>query len=171
MTIRQLAAIVLRLFGLVSVIQAAAHLTLMVSQLLQSGPDSYWGWYGSVGIVVTLVLSGGALLAFTDRLSAILVPHDQPVQIGLGEDWPRSLYEVCIRVAGVIVVVNGVPKVISSLTRYGIFRAESMTMEIPRDIWADGLSAIIYVALGVYLVQGGAFFLTLAGAQRKVVYE
>ena len=29
-------------------------------------------------------------------------------------------------------------------------------------IWADGLAAIVYVALGIYLVKGGPFFLKLA---------
>ena len=116
----------------------------------------------AAGITVTLLLVGGILLTFADRLAVIFVRDDHPLQIGLGRDWPRSLYQCCARVAGVVVVVHGIPKVITQLTHYGFLRSNSLTMPIPPDIWADGLAAIVYVALGIYLVKGGPFFLKLA---------
>lgn len=109
-----------------------------------------------------MLLTGRILLTFANRLAVILIRDDHPRQIGLGPDWPRSLFQCCVRVAGVVVVVQGIPKVITQLTHYGFLRSHSLIMPIPTDIWADGLAAVVYVALGVYLVKGGPFFLKLA---------
>lgn len=76
-----------------------ASIVMVMTQMMSAGLGEWW-WFGSASTTVTLLLVGGITLTFAGRLAVILVPDDHPVQIGPGQDWPRSLYQCCVRVAG-----------------------------------------------------------------------
>jgi len=129
---RGLTAIALRILALTYLVRAVSSAIISASAFLTAGPElGQWGWLVPLGAINTHLVAGAILLAFAGRLAAIVTPEGPPVQIGLGEEWPRPLYLCCVRIAGVVVVVHGIPKLVTQLVHYGLWRSQSLHLAVP----------------------------------------
>ena len=72
--------------------------------------------------------------------SCCLVCLSAPSPLGPCGFWgTEKRYDCCVRVAGVVVVVHGIPKVVTQLLHYGSFRSSTPAPPVPQGIWCDGL--------------------------------
>jgi len=115
------------------------------------------GLLGQLGIGVFHIVIPLGLIIYSEGIALFLVKEDRSVQMSLGEDWQRPLFRLCLRVAGVIVLVQAIPELMEQLSLYAFFRHATPAVPIPAAIWSELLGAVIYLLLGGYLLGGGHY--------------
>ena len=102
------------------------------------------------------------LLKYADAIAQKLDPVEGEIEISPDNDWAQVLYNVGMRLIGVYMVVTGVPKVINQGINI-VARFHQINIPLPPhrlgallDIWSEGIAAIIYLGLGIYLLAGGS---------------
>ena len=167
-TTRAILSIACKIWGLFHLIWGIGFGLSLIPQVVgQSGELGAWllgqGSVALGSLVIPLVF-----IRYSDGLASFLVREHQIVQVSLGGDWPVPLFRLCIRVAGLIALVQGIPALIEHLSRYAFFRQAAPAVPIPAEIWSELLGAVVYLGLGGYLL-GGAHrlvrFLESASAQ------
>ncbi|MFC1715748.1 hypothetical protein ACFL6S_18920 [Candidatus Poribacteria bacterium] len=112
-----------------------------------------------VASFVLYLILAYVLLRFSKGIALLLMREDQSVEIRALGEWQRPLYTVCLRVVGAVVFVRAVPSVIKE-----ILRLLSIRMIIMRSFmhWTSLISAIVYLALGIYFIGGARAIVKIA---------
>ncbi len=118
--------------------------------------------YGYFALPLLYLIFAYIFLKYADAIAQKLDPVEREIEISPDNDWSQVLYNVGMRLIGVYMVFTGVPKII----KQGIillFFIENKTMpwylwirDLPSHLWSEGIAAIIYLGLGIYLLAGGS---------------
>ena len=118
--------------------------------------------YGYFALPFLYLIFAFVFIKYADAIAQKLDPVEGEIEISPDNDWPQVLYNVGTRLIGVYMVFTGMPKVINQ----GIillFFIENKTMpwylwirDLPSHLWSEGIAAIIYLSLGIYLLVGGS---------------
>ena len=142
-----------KIFGLIFLVQAGSVLGIPLGFAMVQ--DDVWarGIYGYIALPFLYLIFAYIFLKYADAIAQKLDPVERDIAISPDNNWSQVLYNVGMRLIGVYMVFTGVPKII----KQGIillFLIENKTM--PPHLWSEGIAAIIYLGLGIYLLAGGA---------------
>lgn len=105
------------------------------------------------GPFVLHFVSAFILLKWSRGIASLLVREDQPVELlGAGKDWQKSLYTLCLRVVGAVVLTKAVPGIIRAISE--IILRSRIPNVTPITAWVSLIWAIAYLALGIYFIGG-----------------
>ena len=118
--------------------------------------------YGYIALPFLYLIFAYIFLKYADAIAQKLDPVEREIEISPDNDWSQVLYKTGMRLIGVYMVFTGVPKIIKQGIIF-LFFIENKTMpwylwirELPSHLWSEGISAIIYLGLGIYLLAGGS---------------
>lgn len=119
--------------------------------------------YGYFALPFLYLIFAYVFIKYADAIAQKLDPVEGEIEISSDNNWPQVLYNVGMRLIGVYMVVTGMPKVINEGINI-IARFHQINIPLPPhrlgallDIWSEGIAAIIYLGLGIYLLAGGSF--------------
>ncbi len=118
--------------------------------------------YGYFALPFLYLIFAYIFLKYADAIAQKLDPVEREIEISPDHDWPQVLYNAGMRLIGVYMVVTGIPKVINQGINI-VARYHQINIPLPPhrlgtllDIWSEGIAAIIYLGLGIYLLAGGS---------------
>ena len=162
-TIREILALSCKVLGLGYLVSGVSIIPQLIAELVAkpSQDDSCYFWFnpGVFFMPVVLVVSAFLLLKYSENISAFLVREDKSIQINLGENWQGSLYTLCLRVVGVVVIVGGIPDLFEQIPT--ILRTHRFGLSISTEVWGKVIASVVYIALGVHLMGGGQLIVKL----------
>ena len=163
---------VLGLVCLIWAVGAIPHAISAVVRLAKHGSSGanepiLWWLPRMIAMPVVYIVSAFLLLKCSKGIALLLIREDGPVQVEVGKDWQSSLYTLCLRVVGAVVLVRGIPQLIRILPQV-IFR-HRLAPPIPPTIWGELISAIVYLVLGIYFIGGAKLIarIALKGSMRE----
>lgn len=168
-TKRDILEICCKVLGLFYLIQSVVYVPYGVSALAEVVKHSSaaaneqvpWVLPGMIAMPVVVIAAAFFLLKCSKGIASLLIREDGPVQVSTGEDWQRSLYTLCLRVVGAIVLVKGIPELIRVVPEIA-FHQQLTRPQISVAIWARLFSAIVYIALGIYFIGGAKLIVRIA---------
>ena len=112
------------------------------------------------------------LLKYADAIAQKLDPVKRDIAISPDNNWSQVLYNVGVRLIGIYMIVTGVPKVISEGIKIVASYQKSIlapqhSSVVLLHIWSEGIAAIIYLGLGIYLLAGGSLLSKLENFIKK----
>lgn len=118
--------------------------------------------YGYFALPFLYLIFAYILLKYADAIAEKLDPVEREIEISPDNNWSQVLYKTGMRLIGVYMVFTGVPKIIKQGIIF-LFFIENKTMpwylwirDLPPHLWAEGIAAVIYLGLGIYLLAGGS---------------
>lgn len=150
-----------KMFGLVFLVNAVIMLGLLPQGLIIRQTELESAIYGHFALPLLYFICAYIFLKHADAIAQKLDPVEREIEISPDNNWPQVLYNVGVRLIGVYMVVTGVPKVINQGIIF-LFLLKTDTFwdlwigNLSSYIWAEGIAAIIYLALGLYLLAGGS---------------
>jgi hypothetical protein len=156
-TLRDVLAVSCKVLGLYFFVLAVANGTVVFAYGYYTG-DSVRYLVTQSGVLAAYAVSAFLLLRFSERVSCLLIREDKPVTDAAGPDWRGSLFVLCIRVVGIVVMVNAIQSITVGVGQYAFLRSASLPAPM---VWSRGLGAAAYLVLGMYLIAGGRLFVRL----------
>ena len=101
---------------------------------------------------VLYLISAFILFRFSRGIASLLVRTDEPVELGTWENWQKPVYTLCLRVVGAVVIVKAVPSVVKEVLGIA-FHSQPLSIRVSAT-WIPLVSAIVYLALGIYFIGG-----------------
>ena len=152
-----------KIFGLMFLVNVVSMLGLIPQGFLMIQADTpASGIYIYFALPLLYLIFAYVLLKYADAIAQKLDPVEREIEISPDNDWPQILYNVGMRLIGVYMVFTGLPKVINQGINI-IARFHQINIPLPPhrlgvllNIWSEGIAAIIYLALGIYLLAGGS---------------
>ena len=126
--------------------------------------DDMWAReiYGYFALPLLYLIFAYVFIKYADAIARKLDPVERDIAILPDNDWPQVLYNTGVRLIGIYVVVTSVPEVINQgIKIVASYHQINIPLSPHRlgtllDIWSEGIAAIIYLALGIYLLAGGS---------------
>ncbi len=118
--------------------------------------------YGYFALPFLYLIFAYIFLKYADAIARKLDPVERDIAISPDNDWPQVLYNTGVRLVGIYVVVTSVPEVINQgIKIVASYHQINIPLSPHRlgtllDIWSEGIAAIIYLGLGIYLLAGGS---------------
>lgn len=152
-----------KIFGLMYLVGAVSTLGIIPQGIMMIQTDtSASALYGYFALPFLYLIFAFVFIKYADAIAQKLDPVEGEIEISPDNDWPQVLYNVGMRLIGVYMVFTGVPKVISEGINI-VARFHQINIPLPPhrlgtllDIWSEGIAAIIYLGLGIYLLVGGS---------------
>ena len=153
-----------KIFGLFFLIQVVTILGFIPQGIIMVQQEDTWvrEIYGYFALPFLYLIFAYVFIKYADAIAQKLDPVEREIEISPDNNWSQILYNVGMRLIGVYMVFTGVPKII----KQGIillFFIENKTMpwylwirDLPSHLWSEGIAAIIYLGLGIYLLVGGS---------------
>lgn len=152
-----------KILGLMFLVNVVSWLGFIPQGFLMVQADTpASGIYIYFALPLLYLIFAYVFIKYADAIAQKLDPVEREIEISPDNNWPQALYNVGMRLIGVYMVFTGVPKII----KQGIillFFIENKTMpwylwirELPSHLWSEGIAAVIYLGLGIYLLAGGS---------------
>ncbi len=128
--------------------------------------------YGYFALPFLYFIFAYVFLKYADAIAQKLDPVKRDIAISPDNNWPQILYNVGVRLIGIYMVFTGVPKVINEGIKIVASYQKSIlapqhSSVVLLHIWSEGIAAIIYLALGLYLLAGGPLLSKLQNFAKK----
>ena len=151
-----------KIFGLFFLVNVVSMLGLIPQGFLMIQADTpASGIYISFALPLLFLIFAFVFIKYADAIAQKLDPVEREIEISPDNNWPQVLYNVGVRLIGIYMVVTGIPKVINEGIK--IVASYQKPILAPQHspvvllhIWSEGIAAIIYLALGLYLLAGGS---------------
>ena len=152
-----------KIFGLMFLVNVVSMLGLIPQGFLMVQADTpASGTYIYFALPLLWLIFAYVLLKYADAIAQKLDPVEQEIEISPDNNWSQVLYKTGVRLIGVYMVFTGVPKVINEGINI-VARFHQINIPLPPhrlgallNIWSEGIAAIIYLGLGIYLLVGGS---------------
>lgn len=152
-----------KIFGLFFLVNVVSMLGLIPQGFLMIQADTpASGIYISFALPLLFLIFAFVFIKYADAIAQKLDPVEREIEISPDNNWPQVLYKTGMRLIGVYMVFTGVPKIIKQGIIF-LFFVENRTMpwylwirDLPSHLWSEGIAAIIYMGLGIYLLAGGS---------------
>ena len=150
-----------KILGLVFLVHAVIMLGFIPQGLIIRQTELKSAIYGHFTLPFLYFIFAYIFLKYADAIAQKLDPVEQEIEISPDNDWSQVLYNVGMRLIGVYMVFTGIPKVINQGIIF-LFLLQTETFwdlwsgNLSSYIWAEGIAAIIYLGLGIYLLAGGS---------------
>jgi hypothetical protein len=109
--------------------------------------------YLVVAPLALYLISAFILFRFSKGIASLLVQADETIEPGgVWENWQKPVYTLCLRVVGAVVVVRAVPSLVREILGIA-FYPRPMNIRVFAT-WIPLVSAIVYLALGIYFIGG-----------------
>ena len=151
-----------KIFGLMFLVNVVSMLGLIPQGFLMVQADTPTsGIYIYFALPLLYLIFAYIFLKYADAIAQKLDPVKREIAISPDNNWPQVLYNTGVRLIGVYMVFTGVPKVINEGIK--IVASYQKTILAPQHspvvllhTWSEGIAAIIYLGLGIYLLAGGS---------------
>ncbi len=119
------------------------------------------GIYISFALPLLFLIFAFVFIKYAEAIAQKLDPVEREIEISPDNNWPQVLYNVGVRLIGIYMIVTGLPKVINEGIKIVASYQKSIlapqhSSVVLLHIWSEGIAAIIYLALGLYLLAGGS---------------
>ena len=118
--------------------------------------------YGYFALPLLYLIFAYVFIKYADAIARKLDPVEREIEISPDNNWSQVLYKTGVRLIGVYMVFTGIPKVINEGIKI-VARYHQINIPLPPhrlgtllDIWSEGIAAVIYLGLGIYLLAGGS---------------
>ncbi|MDE2801150.1 MAG: hypothetical protein OXI94_21010 [Gemmatimonadota bacterium] len=151
-----------KIFGLMYLVGAVSALGIIPQGIMMIQTDTLAGViYGYFALPFLYLIFAYIFLKYADAIAQKLDPVERDIAISPDHDWSQVLYNVGMRLIGVYMVFTGVPKVISEGIKIVASYQKSIlppqhSPVVLLHTWSEGIAAIIYLGLGIYLLAGGS---------------
>ena len=151
-----------KIFGLFFLVNVVSTLGIIPQGIMMIQTDTSAGViYGYFALPFLYLIFAYIFLKYTDAIAQKLDPVEREIEISPDNNWPQVLYNVGMRLIGIYMVVTGVPKVISEGIKIVASYQKSILAPQHSPVvllhtWSEGIAAIIYLGLGIYLLAGGS---------------
>ena len=112
-------------------------------------------------MIIYLVL-GFLLLKYSNILAAKLIKDGADLDINFPYDWEKRIFSIAVKVVGVISLIHGIADICPHFWEWSIDESRSTIFGMPRLG-----TALTNVAIGLYLLLGGAKLVRIAYRERK----
>ena len=112
-------------------------------------------------MIIYLVL-GFLLLKYSNVLAAKLLKDGANLDINLPDDWEKRIFSIAVKVVGVISLIHGIADICPHFWEWSIDESRVTIFGMPRLG-----TALTNVAIGLYLLLGGAKLVRIAYRERK----
>lgn len=149
-----------KFFGLMFLVNAVIMLGLLPQGLMIRQTELESAIYGHFALPLLYFIFAYVFIKYADAIAQKLDPVEREIEISPDNNWSQVLYNVGMRLIGIYMVVTGVPKVINQGIMF-LVRLKTDTIwelwidNLSAHIWSEGIAAIIYLGLGIYLLVGG----------------
>ncbi|MYC16390.1 MAG: hypothetical protein F4Y39_21900 [Gemmatimonadetes bacterium] len=153
-----------KIFGLFFLIQVVTILGFIPQGIIMVQQEDTWvrEIYGYFALPFLYFIFAYVFIKYADTIAQKLDPVEREIEISPDNNWSQVLYNVGMRLIGVYMVFTGVPKVINEGINI-VARFHQINIPLPPhrlgallDIWSEGIAAVIYLGLGIYLLAGGS---------------
>ncbi len=152
-----------KIFGLMFLVNVVSMLGLIPQGFLMIQADTpASGIYIYFALPFLYLIFAYVFIKYADAIAQKLDPVEREIEISPDNNWPQVLYKTGMRLIGVYMVFTGVPKIIKQGIIF-LFFVKNKTMpwylwirDLPSHLWSEGIAAIIYMGLGIYLLAGGS---------------
>ena len=151
-----------KIFGLMYLVGAVSTLGIIPQGIMMIQTDTSASvLYGYFSLPFLYLIFAFVFIKYADAIAQKLDPVKREIEISPDNNWPQVLYNVGVRLIGVYMVFTGVPKVINEgikiVASYqkSILAPQHSTVVLLHT-WSEGIAAIIYLGLGIYLLVGGS---------------
>lgn len=151
-----------KIFGLFFLVNVVSMLGLIPQGFLMIQADTPTsGIYISFALPLLFLIFAFVFIKYADAIAQKLDPVEREIEISPDNNWPQVLYNVGVRLIGIYMIVTGLPKVINEGIKIVASYQKSIlapqhSSVVLLHIWSEGIAAIIYLALGLYLLAGGS---------------
>lgn len=112
---------------------------------------------GMVTMVPVLLVSGFLLLRYADAIAGFLSRYTADILIPLPDTWESRLYPSVLPIIGIVLVIYAIPGLVQE--GIGLWAAMQRSVDrFPALMLAPVIASAIRLALGIYLIRGGAAF-------------
>ena len=151
-----------KIFGFMYLVGAVSTLGIIPQGIMMIQTDTSAGViYGYFALPLLYLIFAYVFIKYAAAIAQKLDPVEREIEISPDNDWSQVLYNVGVRLIGVYMVFTGVPKVINEgikiVASYqkSILAPQHSTVVLLHT-WSEGIAAIIYLGLGIYLLAGGS---------------
>ena len=152
-----------KIFGLFFLVNVVSLLAFTPQGIMMIQTDtSASALYGYFALPFLYLIFAFVFIKYADAIAQKLDPIEREIEISPDNDWSQVLYKTGMRLIGVYMVVTGIPKVINQGINI-VARFHQINIPLPPhrlgallNIWSEGIAAIIYLGLGIYLLAGGS---------------
>jgi hypothetical protein len=172
MTKRDVLSISLKIVGVYSVIYAVRqipNIALAMSMVsAQSRQNSYSFWYiaWSITSFILALAATYILLRWGDLIAKKLVKENSEISALALKDWEKPIFNLSLRIIGVICLVRGIPESFNNLIRLTSLGEEQRYFS--PNYWGGLISGIILLIIGVYLISSGKKLIKLALPESRI---
>ena len=151
-----------KIFGLFFLVNVVSLLAFTPQGIMMIQTDtSASALYGYFALPFLYLIFAFVFIKYADAIAQKLDPVEREIEISPDNNWPQVLYNVGVRLIGIYMIVTGVPKVISEGIKIVASYQKSIlapqhSSVVLLHIWSEGIAAIIYLGLGIYLLAGGS---------------
>ena len=155
-----------KIFGLMFLVNVVSWLGFIPQGFIMIQDDTPTSvLYGYFALPLFYLIFAYIFLKYTDAIAQKLDPVEREIEISPDPDWSQILYNVGMRLIGVYMVFTGIPKVINQGINI-VARFHQINIPLPPhrlgtllnilNLWSEGIAAVIYLGLGIYLLAGGS---------------
>ncbi len=151
-----------KIFGLFFLVNVVSLLGIIPQGFLMIQADTpASGIYISFALPLLFLIFAFVFIKYANAIAQKLDPVEREIEISPDNNWPQVLYNVGVRLIGIYMIVTGLPKVINEGIKIVASYQKSIlapqhSSVVLLHIWSEGIAAIIYLALGLYLLAGGS---------------
>ena len=151
-----------KIFGLFFLVNVVSLLAFTPQGIMMIQTDtSASALYGYFALPFLYLIFAFVFIKYADAIAQKLDPVEREIEISPDNNWPQVLYNVGVRLIGIYMIVTGLPKVINEGIKIVASYQKSIlapqhSSVVLLHIWSEGIAAIIYLALGLYLLAGGS---------------
>ena len=162
-----------KIFGLMFLVNVVSMLGMIPQGFLMIQADTPTSAiYIYFALPLLFLIFAYVLLKYADAIAQKLDPVKRDIAISPDNNWSQVLYNVGVRLIGIYMIVTGVPKVISEGIKIVASYQKSIlapqhSSVVLLHIWSEGIAAIIYLGLGIYLLAGGSLLSKLENFIKK----
>ena len=175
MTKRDVLSIAFKILGVVALMYTIVlipNIGMAIRMLFQSHPDNYQSYMSLWYFINTLVWPVGAfsmgyiLIRWGDNIANKIVKDDKPLSMKVTEDWDKRIFNLALKIIGVIWLIKGIPELIKSIGEL-IMRWYVYYYSISHIIGVI-ISGAVSLILGIYLIANGKYLIKLAFGEQVV---
>ena len=153
-----------KILGLMFLVEVVTMLGFIPQGIIMTQQGDTWAReiYGYFALPFLYLIFAFVFIKYADAIAQKLDPVEREIEISPDNNWSQVLYKTGMRLIGVYMVFTGVPKIIKQGIIF-LFFVENKTMpwylwirDLPSHLWSEGIAAIIYMGLGIYLLAGGS---------------
>ncbi len=162
-----------KILGLTFLVNVVSMLGIIPQGFLMIQADTpASGIYGYFALPFLYIIFAFVFIKYADAIAQKLDPVEREIEISPDNNWPQILYNVGVRLIGIYMIVTGLPKVINEGIKIVASYQKSIlapqhSSVVLLHIWSEGIAAIIYLGLGIYLLAGGSLLSKLENVMNR----